>query len=733
MAKESTTLLTIDIPSKTYTLGGSILAVGTTATVNLKGYGNATATDLSLAIIYQGVAVATLSAFTDSGNGYFTGLLDLDTIQLWNIMGKYDEAPQLVQMGIALEDTSNSDLLMNSVVQVMNNLLAPTIIPADSMNLKALGGNYRNETSGEAIAQFKVVYTRLADGLTVHADSTALAQMDLAKGVAYSTVAATGLPILVAFAGTITNAAWTWNIGQPIYFDANGTLTQTMQTGGYIQQCAIPLTATTILIRFATPVSGTGGYVSANVKRPLVNYNGHIRELLNGDVIMGLPNQGMVFASATDPTQDYLDGKVDNSTIQVTNNKLNVKSGFYEPANANIQAHIASTSNPHSTTYSQVGAEQANANIQAHISSTSNPHSVTKTQVGLSAVPNIDATNATNISSGSLDGDRLQAPTATKRGGTPAVGATPTGTKFLADDDSYKTPSGAGDMAKADYDTSGTSSVRMARGLKESGGQELPMGAVAEGQLLARGSNTTLGKTIGNASGNVVVRSATNTVSADEVAETTATNGVLIEGVRMKDSTMKLIAANAIALTGDDACLFNTATQDSVTSRRSLGFTTAEGSFIATNGMTFQGAIKDELSYNSTAFTVIRPTTLGSFQIPIQAGSNMYFFDCYFPYIAENISYGFTLAVQSFTDATLLGYTTIIPLTATTMFYNNQYLAETGTASATVALQGVARIYGYVLSHASNYDVMGIDIKVENASHPITLKKGGFISLYKMS
>jgi hypothetical protein len=57
-----------------------------------------------------------------------------------------------------------------------------------------------------------------------------------------------------------------------------------------------------------------------------------------------------------------------------------------EPANANIQNHISSTSNPHSVTYSQVGAEPANANIQNHISSTSNPHSVTATQVGLGNV-----------------------------------------------------------------------------------------------------------------------------------------------------------------------------------------------------------------------------------------------------------------------------------------------------------------------------------------------------------
>ena len=83
-----------------------------------------------------------------------------------------------------------------------------------------------------------------------------------------------------------------------------------------------------------------------------------------------------------------------------------------EPANDNIQAHIAKKDNPHGVTKDQIGLsrvqntndlekelstaaktalalkEPANANIQAHISRTDNPHGVTKTQVGLSKVDN---------------------------------------------------------------------------------------------------------------------------------------------------------------------------------------------------------------------------------------------------------------------------------------------------------------------------------------------------------
>lgn len=53
--------------------------------------------------------------------------------------------------------------------------------------------------------------------------------------------------------------------------------------------------------------------------------------------------------------------------------------------------------------------------LTSHTSNTSNPHSVTKTQVGLSNVPNVDTTNASNISSGTLSDSRLSS-AVTKQG-----------------------------------------------------------------------------------------------------------------------------------------------------------------------------------------------------------------------------------------------------------------------------------------------------------------------------
>lgn len=53
------------------------------------------------------------------------------------------------------------------------------------------------------------------------------------------------------------------------------------------------------------------------------------------------------------------------------------------------------------------------ADLDSHVASVENPHSVTKAQVGLANVQNVDQTNASNLTSGTVAYDRLPVGTAT--------------------------------------------------------------------------------------------------------------------------------------------------------------------------------------------------------------------------------------------------------------------------------------------------------------------------------
>jgi hypothetical protein len=119
--------------------------------------------------------------------------------------------------------------------------------------------------------------------------------------------------------------------------------------------------------------------------------------------------------------------------------------------------------------------------------------------------------DANTINSGTLDGDRLPIISTTKKGGVPATG-TPSG-KFLKDDNTWAAPTfAAHNLAGSEHNSDtlanlntkisdadvvalagqlgGTSASPDVRGIRESGGQLLTMGAVVDGQYLKRNGTT---------------------------------------------------------------------------------------------------------------------------------------------------------------------------------------------------------------------------------------------------
>ena len=88
--------------------------------------------------------------------------------------------------------------------------------------------------------------------------------------------------------------------------------------------------------------------------------------------------------------------------------------------------------------------------VATHTSGTSNPHSVTKAQVGLSSVPNVDTTNASRISTGTLSADRLPATInadTTGNAGTASTLATPRTIALSGDVVGTTTFNGSGDVS----------------------------------------------------------------------------------------------------------------------------------------------------------------------------------------------------------------------------------------------------------------------------------------------
>ena len=66
--------------------------------------------------------------------------------------------------------------------------------------------------------------------------------------------AAVGTPVQVIETGPMTEPTWTWSPGLPLFVAARGTLTQTAPVTGVLQQVAVAVTATTILIQAYPPI-----------------------------------------------------------------------------------------------------------------------------------------------------------------------------------------------------------------------------------------------------------------------------------------------------------------------------------------------------------------------------------------------------------------------------------------------------------------------------------------------
>ncbi len=86
-----------------------------------------------------------------------------------------------------------------------------------------------------------------------HADSSDAGNMHNTLGLSLQAVSG-GANVQVLIEGQYTELSWTWTVGDPLFFNTSGVLTQTAPASGFYQKVGHALTATTAFIRIHEPI-----------------------------------------------------------------------------------------------------------------------------------------------------------------------------------------------------------------------------------------------------------------------------------------------------------------------------------------------------------------------------------------------------------------------------------------------------------------------------------------------
>lgn len=105
--------------------------------------------------------------------------------------------------------------------------------------------------AGAALSGHKAI--AVVAGEAIHADQGDPAHRGLVRGISIGATAAAATATVQVF-GPMFEPSWNWTPG-PIYVGANGALTQTRPTSGWLQQIAIADSPTLIFIAPQPPIA----------------------------------------------------------------------------------------------------------------------------------------------------------------------------------------------------------------------------------------------------------------------------------------------------------------------------------------------------------------------------------------------------------------------------------------------------------------------------------------------
>ena len=150
------------------------------------------------------------------------------------------------------------------------------------------------------------------------------------------------------------------------------------------------------IANLSNPHATTKAHVGlGNVQNILSNFVAAVAPLVTDDSSIGYTVGSMWIDTVADKTYECVDSSlgaavwVETSSQGVTDHTL--LSNIGGNTHAQIDTHLANTSNPHLVTHAQLPDNGTNthAQIDTHLASITNPHVVTKAQVGLGNVQNI--------------------------------------------------------------------------------------------------------------------------------------------------------------------------------------------------------------------------------------------------------------------------------------------------------------------------------------------------------
>jgi hypothetical protein len=105
--------------------------------------------------------------------------------------------------------------------------------------------------AGEAVGGHRVV--KIVSGEAFYADPADVVDAHLVSGVTQN-AAVLGGNVRVQILGPMLEAAWSWNVEEPIYLGVNGVLTQVPAAGGALVMVAVPVAPDAILINVRQPI-----------------------------------------------------------------------------------------------------------------------------------------------------------------------------------------------------------------------------------------------------------------------------------------------------------------------------------------------------------------------------------------------------------------------------------------------------------------------------------------------